>query len=504
MRRAPRGGLQRRMRGHSACAGQWAALPCGLRCRGVWGGTARALGVAAGPGVAQPQGPLRKPRRLRRRRRRQRHGHAAAASHGGVSGAAAVAAFAGRRQGRCGAACCSARRGAALHQAAARGERTGAAFVSVADCNGATRRRFCCAAGWCDGASFCRCPAALPTCWDTRRRGVAELRRALLAEAHPPLGGEGAASASPPLRTWTQHRILAARWCVMCAPKRLTCTPLLNHARDCLELDRRFRSTRIALCILPHGRVYWRRCPPPTPTPVARRLPVRHAHPTQATGKPLTPCLARTALPLLAQRAALRLRACRRARGACCRWLRCVDKTAALRQRQRSTATTDLACTALPLQRAARSRLHQAAACGERTGPAFVSVARACSAQLPRRLMLFTAAAQASALAAQAAACAADALAATAVLAAHAPAARSCRGCHPRRVLYLQTDAARTLMTGAAHPQVLRHGCGRAARLAPDMSRRVGGRPGARRTSTRRVICCPQLGRRWKVQATQR
>ena len=55
---------------------------------------------------AQPQGPWRKPQRLRRRRRRQRHGRAAAASCGGVSGAAAVAAFAGRRQGRCGAACC--------------------------------------------------------------------------------------------------------------------------------------------------------------------------------------------------------------------------------------------------------------------------------------------------------------------------------------------------------------------------------------------------------------
>jgi hypothetical protein len=186
-----------------------------------------------------------------------------------------------------------------------------------------------------------------------------------------------------------------------------------------------------------------------------------HAAPPWSTATdPLTPCLVRTALPLLAQRAPLRLRACRRARGACCRWLRCVDKTATLKQRQRSTAATDLAWTALPFQRAARSRLHQAAARGERTGPAFVSVARACSAQLPRRLMPFTAAAQASALAAQAAACAADALAATAAPAAHAPAARSCCGCHPRRVLYLQKDAARTLLTGAAHPQVLRHGRG--------------------------------------------
>ena len=42
-----------------------------------------------------------------------------------------------------------------------------------------------------------------------------------------------------------QHRFLAARWCVMCAPTRLTCTPLLNHARDCLDLDRRFRLHRL-------------------------------------------------------------------------------------------------------------------------------------------------------------------------------------------------------------------------------------------------------------------
>ena len=42
---------------------------------------------------------------------------------------------------------------------------------------------------------------------------------------------------------------------------------------------------------------------------------------------------------------------------------------------QRAGAMTDLACTALPLQRAARSRLHQAAAHGEHAGPAFVSVA---------------------------------------------------------------------------------------------------------------------------------
>jgi len=76
--------------------------------------------------------------------------------------------------------------------------------------------------------------------------------------------------------------------------------------------------------------------------------------------------------------------------------------------------------------------------------------ARACGAQLLRWLVPFAAAAQASALAAQAAACAADALAATAAPTAHAPAARSCCGCHPRRVLYLQTDAARTLLTGAA------------------------------------------------------
>ena len=48
--------------------------------------------------------------------------------------------------------------------------------------------------------------------------------------------------------------------------------------------------------------------------------------------------------------------------------LRCVDKTTALKQHQRSTATTDLACTALSLQRAARRVLVAMASAGWAVG----------------------------------------------------------------------------------------------------------------------------------------
>ena len=104
------------------------ALPLGLRwaegCAAVWAavtwrmgwqrGTARALGVAAGPGPCATSGAWREPQRPRRRRRRQHHNHAAVASRGvsaaqpllprslGIARAAAVGpAAAGGRLLRC-------------------------------------------------------------------------------------------------------------------------------------------------------------------------------------------------------------------------------------------------------------------------------------------------------------------------------------------------------------------------------------------------------------------
>ena len=54
----PTCGLQRVMRCHSACAGQWAAVCLSSGDVAFGGGTARALGVAAGPGPCAASGPL--------------------------------------------------------------------------------------------------------------------------------------------------------------------------------------------------------------------------------------------------------------------------------------------------------------------------------------------------------------------------------------------------------------------------------------------------------------